>query len=611
MAGNGNGERLYDGTVDFSGGVSADNNKTIASPAVPYGVPRNCVSWAVNGSCRGGAFGQRAGWIPLIQGAPWSNANYQGGLMYSADFQDPFLLLLIAGRLYKVRVDTDNSVTDLSAVFGLTMPITEKAFLRQGEMWAVIQNGDMVTNPLFYDFGVPGVATRPEVLRQSAGFIGIGNAGNEIPPAGPQDYWQNRFWYAFGRQYCAGDITGNQTSGTINYEYRDSILRVTENPVATGGDGFIVPTMSGDIRALDHTSNIDSNLGQSPLFVMTRRSVYTCEAPITRADWIAADKDHQPLQKLLLAQGGTYSDRSVVAVNSDLFFQSPPNGDIRSVAVSVRNDREWGHVPLSRNVNRALILNDRSMLRFATGIQFDNRLLSATLPILTPAGVAFQGVLPLNFDLISTLEEKRPPAWEGIWQKQSEPIYILQMFEGDFGGRQRAFAVVWSLINQAIEIWELTNDQRFDVVQDRIIRVFETPAYNAGQPFTIKELETAELWIDGIIGTSDIEVWYRPDSWMCWIPWHAFQICAAKDCREDALEPCSIAYPEPFCEQDRSTITLPKPKPECIKGNARPSTIGFQFQMKLRIRGACRVRGILLHMLPRYKASFDGIQRIC
>lgn len=604
MATNGGSDILRDGTVDFSGGVSADNNKTIASPVVPYGVPRNAVSWSINCTTRGGALGQRPGNTPLIQGAPWPKINYQGGLLYQPDFSDPFLLLLINGHLWKARVDTDNSVSDLSAFYGPTLPVTEKAYFEQAEMFAVIQCGDLTTNPLFYTSGIEGIPTRPEVLRSSLGFISVGNVANEIPPAGPMDYWANRLWYAFGRQYCAADIVSNLSSGHAGYDYRDSVLHVTENPVAKGGDGFTVPTMAGDIRALSHTSNIDTSLGQSPLFVFTRRSVYTCEAPVTRADWTAADNDHQPLQKLLLAQGGTYSDRSVVAVNSDLFFQSPPNGDIRSVAVSVRNDRDWGNVPLSRNVNRALVQNDRSMMRFATGIQFDNRLHQATLPILTPAGVAFQGILPLNFDVISTLEEKRPPAWEGI----SQGLFTLQLFEGDFGGRQRAFAVVWSAINSAIEVWEITSDNRFDGgnAQNRVTRVVETAAYNAGQPFTLKELETCELWIDGILGTVDFEVWYRPDAWSCWVPWHAFQICAAKDCRELTDNPCDdLGYPEePFCEQDRTTLMMPKPKPECINSNNRPSTWGYQFQIKLRLRGWCRIRGILLHMLPRYKEPF-------
>ena len=73
---------------------------------------------------------------------------------------------MIGGRIYQVRVDTDNSVVDLSAAFGLTMPPNEPiGFMAQGEEFLVIQSGDLITLPLFWD----GVT-----LRRSLGFLGIG-----------------------------------------------------------------------------------------------------------------------------------------------------------------------------------------------------------------------------------------------------------------------------------------------------------------------------------------------------------------------------------------------------------------------------------------------------
>jgi hypothetical protein len=104
-------------------------------------------------------------------------------------------------------------------------------------------------------------------------------------------YYQGRIWYAQGRIYTAGDIVGGP-SGTLANQFKDSILKVTENPLALGGDGFAVPSTAGDIRALSYSANLDTSLGQGPLYIFTRRQVYQLSVPVTRADWIAATSNN-------------------------------------------------------------------------------------------------------------------------------------------------------------------------------------------------------------------------------------------------------------------------------------------------------------------------------
>ena len=622
MASEGSTTRLVDGQLDFSGGVDSSvprtkqvrfdtqTARTGETPPLPNGVPSNALSWAMNCSMRGGGIGQRFTMQPLVQGASWSGL-YQGGLMYQSDATDPILLMAVGGRIYRVRVDTDNSVFDLSAAFGETLPPTLGFYhFAQAEMWAVIQAGDLTTNPLFYDFGQPG---RAELMRRSLGFVGVGDPTNEIPPAGPMCFQAQRLWYAFGRNYAAGDIVRNRTSGSAAYEYRDSVIHVTENAVATGGDAFIVPTNAGHIRGMAYGANLNTALGESDLFNFTRRAAYACSAPLTREDWTAATLDMMPIQKVALLKGGAYGDRCLVPVNADIFFSGPPNGDIRSIRTAVRGTETWGSVPLSNNVERALVMNDRSLLYATSGIQWDNRLLMTTLPKLTPAGPGFQGILTLDFDTISSFtgegKTEKTPAWEGIQDFSGGPI-ILQLFEGDFGGRERAFAVVWSELNSRIEVWELRPDLRFDNGDSRVTRVIEFPAYAFGDPFGLKQLDAGELWIDKILGTVDFEVKYRPDSYACWQRWTAFQKCAAKDCREDIDAPCpDVGYPIAlYCEQDAVPINFGKPPPgACVTGVQRPTTWGFQFQIRLVIRGWCRVRGLMLYAWWREKKPYQGL----
>src|SRR5437667_1242466 len=164
--------RLTDGQLDFSGGVNSFVPRTKKTAQIPNGVGPNQLHWGINVSMRGGGIGQRPVLQPLVQHVPWSGL-YQGGMLYEPDVTDPILILLIGGRVYRIRVDTDNSVTDLSTKFGLTMPSDQPhGFFKQAEMFGVIQAGDYKTLPLFYDFGVEGV--RPETLRRSHGVVSTG-----------------------------------------------------------------------------------------------------------------------------------------------------------------------------------------------------------------------------------------------------------------------------------------------------------------------------------------------------------------------------------------------------------------------------------------------------
>ena len=609
MANGSNGTRLIDGQISFQGGVDSSKPPTIATENNPDGLARNKVAWLYNGNVRSSGINQRLGWIPVVQGAPWDGTGiFQGAFMYQPDAADPHLVLAIGGVLWRVRLDTDNSVQNLSAMFGpgLTMPPTEpQAYFTQGEQFLVWQSGDEVTNPIFYwAFSEGG-----DGMRRSLGFIGVANPANEIPPAGPMDYYAQRIWYAFGgRGYAAGDIVFNKASGTAPFGYRDSVLHVTENPVAKAGDSFILPTVAGNIRALKHAANLDTATGTSQLFILTRRAVYANEAPVTRDAWTKADLNFMPLQKVVLVKGGTFAERAVVQVNDDLYFPGPPNGDIRSLATALRYFHQPGNIPISNSVNRALVYNDRSMMRYMSGVEFDNRLLITNSPIQTPVGVAGQTVLPLDYDISSTIDERKPPAFEG----SLEGLKFLQIVEGDFGGVQKCFAVVWSDLHNSIEIWQLTTDQRFDRNDSGDSRVqwgIEFPAYTFGDFLKPKKLVGGALWIDKLFGTVEFELSYRPDGYPCWIPWHSWKECSARDCNETFPSIFCNGYPnEQFCEAYQPDMDLPIPHSICINTRTnRPSNVGYQFQCRLLIKGWCRIRAFILYAEPLMKPPYGNL----
>lgn len=428
------------------------------------------------------------------------------------------------------------------------------------------------------------------------------NVASELPSAGPMDYYMGRLWYAQNLTYSAGDIVGGP-SGTGPYDYRDSILKVTENPLAVGGDGFSVPSSSGNITSLTHPANMDAALGEGRLTIFTAKSVYQCSVPITRTDWIGASDNNGPLQSVVQKTNGTIAERSVLSHNGDIFYRA--SDGIRTLITAMRYFGQWANPPISSNVDRALRFDTDALMQFASAVSFNNRILQTCFPIQTDVGVAYRGLLSLDFDLISTLQEQLPPAWEGSW----EGLNILQLFVGQYSGGQRCFAVV-AAEDGGIDVWEVSKEAKLDG-ENRIEWAFETPAWTNGKEFELKRLKAGELWLDRITGTVGVKVEFRPDGDNCWYFWHRVKFCSQSDTCEDDETP--ICYPEQgyevLGEGYRYTLMLPEP-PKVDHSNqqtTRPLDRAFQFQVRVTIKGFCRVRGLLVYTWPVERPAYEGL----
>jgi len=605
-----NQQQLVAAMLDFSSGVNSNVVPMLESDGIPHGLKPSMVPWANNCTMRNGALQGRLGWVPVVQGAGWHGL-YQGGYFYTPDYGEPQLVLAVGGKLWRVRTDGDMSVQDLSGAFGLTMDAGQpQYYFAQAEKWLVVQDGSLTTLPLFYSTDDGGGMAS---LVRSRGFVGAANVLNQIPAAGPMDYFQQRLWYAQGRRYAAGDIVFDQNSGTAGAGYRDSVLACYENPVANGssggGDSFITPTASGNIRWLRHAANLDTALGQTNLFIGTRNAIFACNAPIDRSAWIATTLDKMPLQTVALAGAGGYSERSATAINGDLFFASTPNGDVRSLQTSVRYFQQPGQIPLSNNINRVLAVQDRALLHHTSSVLFDNRYLQTVLPYATAVGTAFKGIAALDFNPLSSLQERLPPDWEGVL----EGLNVLQLFQANIGGRDRGFAAVLAA-NGTVELWELSTTEKFDrndSGQSRVQWSVETPSFAFGNPRQLKELETCKLWVDRIVGTVEFKLEMRPDYGCCFLPWRVWKECASEDCTELFDNPCAeSAYPvvlPQFCEFFKTNMTMPKPPTTCIPSSGRSANLAYTFQLRLTVKGFARVRGIFLYAWARDEGPFAGI----
>ena len=592
---------ITDGSVDFSGGVNSIKVTTIASERNPNGLARNELAWLDNATVRDGGITPRAGYQPV--GVVHSGSGYyQGKFLYSPEGGDPYEIYAIGGRIYRKAIDSSAAI-DLTEQFAWMNippynpedePIT---YFCQAEQFLIIQAGDGVTPAFFWDGAV---------LRRSRGITNIlveagQNGVNEIPPAAAMDYYMGRVWYAQGRRVSAGDIVRGP-SGTPAYQFTDPVLNVTESPMVLGGDGFTIPSNDGNtIRSIYHSANIDAALGQGRLFVGTRKAIYALNVPVTRADWIDTTNNNQPLMTVVQLNNGWVGHGSVVPVNGDLFGQSLEPG-IRSLLQSIRYFGQWGNLQISSNEQRILQFNDRALLRFGSGVYFNNRLLETALPVSTDRGVVHQAMIPLDFMPISGFDQQKSPNWEGMY----EGINILEVNSGDFGGLERAFATILAQDN-SIQLWELTQGSKTDNGDNRITWIIEWPSFTWGSELELKKLVSAELWVDRLFGTVEFQMQYRPDGQICWNPWHVWKACSPRNSAENAINP--ISYPLTSClESYRSTMTLPVPDTrQCSSPSSRPPNVAYQFQPRLVITGFCRIRGLYLHAEKVDRKLYDGL----
>ncbi len=424
-------------------------------------------------------------------------------------------------------------------------------------------------------------------VASQAGLISV----PEIGVGGAMDYVQGRLWYEVGRIYLAGDIVGGP-SGTAFYNKKDSILKTTENPLVLSGDGFTVPDNAGNIRALFHLGNINTTLGQSNLYIGTAKAIYQLDVPVTRTDWIAAGNSNQPQQTITQLSNGTVNDRSVTLVNGDAWYQTL-EPSIASLNAQVRNFSQWGTISLSANENRILQFNNRALLHMASGIYFNSRLLQTSLPRQLPQGVVHDALIPLDFVPISSYGASLTPNWEG----SLSGLQILEVYLGNFGGRERAFAAVVS--NDAaspgqIQLWELTTGDRYDNGGNRIEWYAEFPSFTAGDLGQLKELVACEIGVDRLVGTVDFNLEYRPDFSSCYTPWARWQACSARNSTEDVNNPTTYPLVE-YCAGYRQVMTIGVPPMKCQTQMDRPMSQGYSFQPKLTVKGFCRIRMIKLY----------------
>lgn len=580
------------------------------------------------------------------------NASWvQGGCVYKPDVGKSSIMLAASGNLFQLQIDgVQANVTDVTGGNPQSASATQN-WLWQAEKWVIWNDG--VHLPVFYDgnvtaksnlgaqttyttfnsapFTLPAVgATGPITVNDATNIVAgdliqfqyLGQlkvldisaapiltvlnvsatpAGITVPvPGGPNMYWRHttgfqlppgrqgaygkgRIWMALvdGKQYLASDQVGG-SSGTAAEQFRDAILNVTENLYLAGGGYFAVPGTVGEITAMKFATVLDASLGQGPLQIFTRTTVFSCNAPSNRLEW--QDVTNPIQTESLIGTGATGQD-STVTVNGDIMMRSLAG--LTSLILARREFNTWGNTPLSREVSPDFDLDDQSLLPWASGIEFDNRLLMTTRGIAGIHGVYWKALVPLNQDPVSGIAGKAPSIYDArLW----EGLNIYKLFEGEFDGVQRAFAVCWNEIDDELELYEILKDVPGQVADnggiDPVTWIMESGALDFKEPnredLSYKRMINGEIAVEDLIGKVDFQVWFKPDDWPCWIPWHQWTECS---------KPKTVSNKPNF----RPRMGLGEtPASYWDETNNRNLREGYHFKLKIQITGHCTFKGIKL-----------------
>ena len=401
----------------------------------------------------------------------------------------------------------------------------------------------------------------------------------ELPAGRMGTYGMGRNWICLtdGISFMAGDIVGG-SSGAPAYNYRDAVLKSTENSYLAGGGTFHVPGAGQQITALVFASILDASQGTGTLQVFTNENVFGCNAPVDRATWQTLTN---PILVETLIGSGAVSQECVVRVNGDMIFRSAnPNG-VRSLTISRLDFLRWNNTPMSFEMSRVIDLDNLAGLPYCSAIQFDNRVLTTCSPVQTAQGVYHPGFLVLNLDSVSTLGKTDTPIWDSMWSG----VNSLRLITGVFGGTQRAFAVTLNTSVNQIELHEIMpqGDLQLDNGINPVVWVFEGPVLfkevKGKGYYDLVRLQDGEIYLSDLDpgSTVKVQVDYRPDFSLCWFPWTTFSVCA---------DPASTI------KQFRSRLGLGKPSAlPCEESNGQPSCVGRWFQFRFTFTGHCVFMG--------------------
>lgn len=480
--------------------------------------------------------------------------------------------VFIRGKVYMVTAKTGNVLTarnnndtptdtvpDDSEVLYLdaNIPSEPIAWMTQADKYFIIQNG--IDRAIIFD----GASSRRSVVEEQEVPTGTATVFNE--EIGRLCVATN------GNMIAIGDVVGGPTS----------VLKFTENTYLHEGGEFRIPIGFGKIVAMKMSANLNRANGQGPMAVFSERGITSFNLPPNRSTWKGLA---YPVQINMPLKSAT-SQAGAVLVNGDIFYRSKDG--LRSLAYTLREFSAHSNTPLSSEMERVLRYDDDALLKYASGMLFDNRLLFTVNPTPGSNGVYHRAIGSLDFDLISRMGEQARPVYDGVWTG----ILPTAMVTGTFAEKERAFIFAVDPDSKENKLWELHKEAGFDNTDSRVQSIIETKSLDFRTPLEAKRLDELEIWVDQVVGQVNFTLLYRPDSYPCWFTYGEKEIeVAYEDCTDDSVTCKAIIT---FNEGYRTRLGFGTPPTADETLDNKPARIGYEFQFRLVWVGQCRIRRIL------------------
>lgn len=553
--------RLSDGFVSQEGGVNSDLAPVLLQP--------NQLAWLINMTVRGGLINTRPVWVKrdidftaFIDGGgttkDFEEGYFQGGGTYNGDNGYSYLAASLSGRIFLININQGYQLAEQTISGDPSDPAQKKVYFLQAENWLIAQ--DTVNNPWLFNGNTP-FRSNPDLSQ-----IGVG---------GPMAYWMGRVWWASGNNYYGGDLVWSDA-----VKGRDSVIYATENTFLNEGGAFNAPG-TGPITAMGGIANLDTTLGTGQLMIFTADHIYASNAPVDRTTW---SNLQYPIQTVAMIDYGAVNADALVRVNGDLIFRSPDG--IRSMKVA-RQDfvGRWANTPIGTEVSRVTDYDSQALLYAGSAVNFDNRMLMTVSPRhVQGSGVSHAGLVALDFNPISSMNQKTPPVWDGLWTG----LNILKMLKIKVNGIERCFAFVLGPSNK-VQLYELLTGGLFDyngTANVPIQQVIETRGFSTqGGPWDLKRLRCGDLWFNQLAGNWTVTAKFANERSEQWRPWCAISDCAAAmDCTTTG---CNT--PLTVHQQGRSRYGLSDPPDDIDGANGGMCRDGYTFQVRLEMTGHFQV----------------------
>jgi hypothetical protein len=564
-------ELVWDGFTEQSHGMNDGLSR--------FRLPVAQSALLINATTRGDFVRQRPGWDRIMTVLPQGLGFFQHFSWFKNDAGRVFLLVVAGGRIFRVD-PVDLSVLEIT-IPGDPNPFTlAKGWSVQAEQFWIYNDGQ--TLPFIWDGGSARRAKKGELM-----------------PGTVLAYVQGRIWYGLpdGRSFRAGDLVGSD-SGTLAYNYRDSVLKETENTFLNEGGNFSVPSEAGEIVAMRAPTILDTSQGQGPLLVVCENDAFSVNTPVDRTIWKSVN---YPIQTVSLMGRGGYAQCSCINVAGDVWFRSRVNGDadgISSFVIARREFQDLGNVPQSFEVSTAIGFDQQNLLVYGSAGVYDNRLLMTFSPGFSNAGVYHRGLVALDLSPKNSIQAKAPPSYEGLWTG----LNILAACPTSLG----LYTIVLAG-NGNFDLWKLsknkTTDNNGPITWSHIPRaLFQETTMDGTPGRTLKRLETCDYEYDELRGLVSFVTSWAPDSLTCLQEWHRWSECMTM-CETIPDCPPNLNFQPGYQPRKR----LPTPPDACSPGSLRPLRNFYTLQFRTDITGPARLLGVrigaTIQQEPKYEVN--------